>query len=131
MPQELRTMEARRLQPDLALFVFPKEESKGRKKSRVVYLTDTAFAIAQRLVDAHPTGAIFRNNRGKPWTADGTGCRFYRLAKKLGRRYALYDFRHSFAHRMLLSGMDSMTLSELMGHKDLTMLKKVYGNLDK
>ena len=32
---------------------------------------------------------------------------------------------------MLLTGMDSMTVAELMGHEDLTMLKKVYGHLEK
>ena len=39
--------------------------------------------------------------------------------------------RHGFATRMLESGADHLTVAELMGHADGSMLAKVYQHLDK
>jgi integrase len=130
-PQEVKRIEVRHFEAQLARIRFPKEESKGKKRARIIYLTDTALEIVKRMVDQQQSEIIFRNRRGQPWTSYAINCRLCRIAKKIGEKFALYDFRHSFAHRMLVSGMDSLTLSELMGHEDLTMLKKVYGHLEK
>lgn len=130
-PQEIKRLESRHFDKALARFRMAKEESKGKKTARVIYLTDRALEIAKKLVTRHPTGPIFRNRNGRAWTTFSINCRFGRLKEKIGEKYALYDFRHSFAHRMLSSGMDPLTVSELMGHVDLTMLKKVYGHLER
>lgn len=128
-PTEIRRMESRHFEPSLARIRFGKSESKGKKKARIIYLTDGALEIVKRL--AVRPGPIFRNRRGKPWTPYALNCLMCRIAKKVGEKFALYDFRHSFAHRMLSVGMDPLILSELMSHEDLTMLKKVYGKLEK
>ncbi len=41
----------------------------------------------------------------------------------------LKNFRHSFAVNMLIGGANPFYLAEYLGHCDLTMLYKVYGNL--
>lgn len=130
-PQELKKLEARHLEPDLARFHLPKDEAKGKKRARNIYLTDKALEIARRLAATHRTGPMFRNRKNKAWTSYAINCRMCRLKPTTGEKFALYDFRHSFAHRMLINGMDSMTVAELMGHSDLTMLKRVYGHLEK
>ena len=56
-------------------------------------------------------------------------CWFIRLQKKLGVKYCLTSFRHSFTHRMLRNGVDALTVSILMGHADTTMVAKVYSHL--
>lgn len=53
------------------------------------------------------------------------------LAWEHGTKWRLYHFRHSFATRMLESGMDALTVSALLGHADGAMLAKVYSHLSK
>ncbi len=50
-------------------------------------------------------------------------------ARKLGTKYCLYAFRHTFANRLLGAGIDSLTVSTLLGHVDGTMLSRVYQHL--
>jgi site-specific recombinase XerD len=76
------------------------------------------------------TKKLFTNSRGKPWTSDAVNCRFSRLKQKLGVRYSAYLFRHGFATRLLVQGVDHLTVAELLGHSDGTMLAKVYQHLD-
>ena len=97
----------------------------------MIYLNDKTLDIVQRLCTQHPEGPIFRNTDGKPWTPYSIGCRFYRLKDKLGERYALYDMRHGFAERLLEDGVDHLTVAALLGHKDGSMLSKVYSHLNK
>ncbi len=128
-PQEILAVEARHVDVKNSRWVFPKEEAKGKRQIRVVYLSDRALEITERILNSNPEGPIFRNKDGNPWTPYSVNCRFFRLKKKLGTKYCLYLFRHSFATRMLESGLDPITVSVLMGHKDTTMLARVYQHL--
>jgi site-specific recombinase XerD len=76
-----------------------------------------------------PEGRMFRNTKGRPWTKDAVNCRFERLKEKLGTRYCLYLFRHSFATRMLESGLDGLTVALLLGHANPAMLSTTYQHL--
>lgn len=129
-PQEIWRVEARHLDVASKRWVFPIVEAKGKKKIRVVYLTDNALAICQRLAEQHPTGKLFRNSQGRPWNRHSSSLVFGRMIKHLGKRYALVDLRHSFVQRSLKNGVDPVTLSFLMGHADTSMLAKVYAHLD-
>ena len=39
------------------------------------------------------------------------------------------DYRHSFVTRALKHGVDPITLANLLGHADPTMIARVYGHL--
>ncbi len=52
-----------------------------------------------------------------------------RLARKSATRYSLYLLRHSWATNALKRGVDSLTVAILMGHRDPSMLAKVYQHL--
>jgi integrase len=54
---------------------------------------------------------------------------FGRAARQRGQKYCLYLYRHTFATRLLTAGVDSLTVSTLLGHVDGTMLAKVYSHL--
>ncbi|MCA9026818.1 MAG: tyrosine-type recombinase/integrase [Planctomycetaceae bacterium] len=91
--------------------------SKGKGgRPRAVYLTDTAMEITERLSTRYTDGALFRNTDGMAWTPDAVNCRFARMQKHIGVKYCLTAYRHSFATRMLESGVDSMTVAALMSH---------------
>ena len=187
-PQESLRVEARHVDLKNRRWVFPKSESKNRKTVRVVYLTNEAFEITQRLVEQHPTGRLFRNSLGQPWTTSAVNCAFSRLRIRLGKQLlrerklavadedvlefsrslkperkvkgiqqpkserelfqearrkltfrlalslvpnvSLYALRHSWATHALERGVDALTVSVLMGHRDPSTLAKVYQHLD-
>lgn len=123
--QELRRIEAKHFQAAARRVVLPPSEDKTGHY-RVIYLTEKAQEIVVRLAQEHPECPIFRNRRGKPWTSNAIRCRF--------RKYGVEGLcgttlRHSFCQRMLTSGVDSLTVSVLMGHRDLTMVASTYSHL--
>lgn len=131
-PFEARTVEAKQIHLDAGLIIFEPSDAKGERHERVIYLTPTATEICKRRMEKHPTGYIFLNTRGDKWTKDSINCRFQRLKKKLGgKRVFAYAIRHSYATNGLMNGMDSLTLSQLMGHADTSMLAKTYSHLAK
>ncbi len=128
-PQEIIRVEARHIDLINRRWVFPREESKGKKRIRTIYLSKKAFEISCKYQSLNPDGPLFRNTAGTPWTPYSVNCRFNRLKTKLGVKYCLYLFRHTYATRLLESGMDAMTVSTLMGHADTSMLARVYQHL--
>lgn len=127
-PQESLRVEARHVDLANARWVFPSAEAKTGVP-RIVYLSDQAHAITRRLVALHPHGKLFRNTDGAPWTTDAVNCRFRSLQKKLGKKFCLYHFRHTWMTRLLWAGCDSLTVSILAGHCDPSTMTKFYQHL--
>ena len=67
-PLEARTISAEHVDLKNTMIVFPPSQAKGKQNERVIFLPENALAICKRLVAAHPTGPIFRNTHGRPWT---------------------------------------------------------------
>ena len=137
-PQEVCMVEARYVDLGNGLWVFPADEHKtGSKmgKARVVFLTPTATDVTQRLMAAHPNDPICRNKFGQPWTRNAIRLRFVRLRNRLKGELppdlCAYHFRHSYATDALRRGVDPITVAELMGHSDATMVSRVYQHLAK
>lgn len=131
-PQETRAVEARHYDRENSRLVFGREESKGKKQQRVIYLDDTAKEIVERLAKRYPTGVIFRNTKGRPWTKDAVNCRFRHLKKKFALpELCAYTLRHSFAYAKLASGVEPHFVSKLLGHTDGRMLETRYGHVEK
>lgn len=128
-PFEARTLEARHLHDDLV--VFPADESKGEDEPRVIYLVPKARAILDDLKRHQLFGPLFRNSQGNPWTKDAIRGRLETISRKVGFRVIAYGTRHSFATNALTGGVDSTAVGHLMGHKDTTMVHRVYGHLTK
>jgi integrase len=84
-PQESLRVESRHVDIKNQRWVFPLSESKMKRSARVVYLTDTAFAITLRRVKAHSEGPLFRNSRGKAWTTDAVNCAFQAMRLRMAK----------------------------------------------
>lgn len=127
--QEMFAIEARHL--DGSRLVFNRRESKGKKKNRVIWLPEQAQEIVTRLAKKYPTGKLFRNRAGNPWTRNALRLRFRRLKTLLKMpKLTATTLRHSFAHHRLVSGQDSLVVSKLLGHVDGRMLATRYGHLE-
>jgi integrase len=128
-PQEARLIEAHHVNLQRGRIEIPPDEAKGKKRWRIIYLTEKAAEIVERLLPHRQTGKLFLNVDGNPWKMYAICNRFTRLQKKLGKSYCAYDLRHSFATRQLKNGNDPITVAALLGHVDATMLCKIYEHL--
>jgi integrase len=105
-PQEARHIEPRHVQFEQERIVIPKDEAKGKRYPRVIYLSGPALEIVTRLMAIRSEGKLFRNNRGDPWTKYAVCNRMHRLSTATGRKKAMYDARHIFATRKLTRHAD-------------------------
>ena len=128
-PQELRRVEVRHVDLANQRWVFPPREAKIKTRHRIIYLNSEALRLTREALQLVKEGPLFRNSRGVPWHPHAVGCQFTKLKKRFGRRLCLYVFRHSFATRMLVAGVDPMTVATLLGHADTSMLGKIYQHL--
>jgi integrase len=85
-PQESLIAEARHVDFHNSRMVFPPDEAKGEQWPRILYLTEKALEIIRRLVLKFPTGPLFRNSEGQPWTTEAVNCGFSRLQIKMGMK---------------------------------------------
>jgi hypothetical protein len=128
-PQEARYIEPRHVHLDRAVIAIPPAEAKGRKAWRVIRLDGRARALVrERLTTA--AGKVFTNRDGAAWSSYALNCRFARLKEKLGGKFCAYEFRHGFTQRLLVRGVDHLTVAALLGHADGQMVQKVYSHMD-
>jgi integrase len=133
-PQAIREVTARHVSADCTQWVF--KDHKTRKKTGkplVVFLNGCLQTLTRLLMQANPTGPLFRNAHGDPWKKDTVTQRFERLRTKLDlpEGTVAYLYRHSMATDALLAGQSTAVVSALLGHTDTRMVSKVYGHLDK
>lgn len=85
-PFELYRLETRHLDLKNSRAVYPKAESKGKKKQRVLLFSDKALEIIKRNMGA--AGPVMRNADGAAWTAFSINCCFLRLQTAMGKEKA-------------------------------------------
>ncbi|QEG35916.1 tyrosine-type recombinase/integrase [Bythopirellula goksoeyrii] len=130
-PQEARLVCGEYFDRQEKRWIFPLKESKGKKYRRVIYLPEDIVQLTDQLLEHNATGPLLRNSLNEPWTANAVRCRFRRLAIKLKLPgLCAYTVRHTFCTNKLKSGVDPVTLSILMGHRDTTMVARVYSHLE-
>ena len=92
--------------------------------------TQRVTVEGRRLTLDQIENSILRPEFNEPRIHYAINCAFGRLAKKTSKdRLCLYAYRHSFGHRQLTEGTDSLVVATLMGHSDLSMLHRVYGHI--
>ena len=102
-------------------------DSKG--KDRVVYLTDRAVNMFQRM--PKNKGLVFKSRTGGQIKEISNA--FNREVDNLGwnegvksrkDKLVFHSLRHSYASRLVARGVDLYVVGQLMGHSDLTMTKR-------
>lgn len=108
-------------------------QGKGRK-SRTVYLGRTArkqLRIYLRLRGEDQNQALWVKEDGEALTIWGLNDMMARRARMAGiPRPGLHDFRRAFALNMLRNGCDIFTLQRLMGHADISILRRYLKQTD-
>ena len=127
-PGEIRVLEAKYVLLKEGVARIPKQLAKGKRKERLVPLDDVVLEIIRPRVLKYPEGPIFRNTRGRPWTANALVCRFARLKDKLPYAAMAYSSRHTFITEGQKRGIPDSVLAEICGHEDTTMISRCYGH---
>ncbi len=137
-PIEARTVEAKDLDRQNHCFVFERGKSKGHGKGkkqkaerRIVPLTAEVFGLCEKQALKYPTGPLFRNVKGTPWTSHAIHRRCKRLNDQLSFSINVYAIRHTWATEAMERGVDVITIAKIMGHKNLNMLLEVYSHVEK
>ena len=127
--QEIRLIEAHHF--DGQKIILERINSKGERYNRVIYLSDKALEINQRLIEQYPEGVLFRNSNHKPWTRSAVRNRFRTIKKRLGiDQLNATMLRHTWATDVLTRRvLDTTTASILMGHRDPSTLARNYQHL--
>jgi len=95
---------------------------KGQKE-RVVFLTAESYDWLQAWLAIRPTSphqAIFLNKRGQPLQANGIQWLLGRYSQPLGCKVTPHQLRHTFARQLTEAGMPLASLSQLLGHTQLS-----------
>jgi integrase len=104
-------------------------EESGRAP-RTLYVTDRLRPVIVRLSATHPTGPLFRNRVGAPWTAKTLGAWFKRTREELGVTGSVvpYSLRHFFCQRWLLNGGSVARLATIMD-TSVRVIERHYSHL--
>jgi len=100
---------------------------KGRK-DRVTYIGAKAKRALLKYLGAQPaipSGPLFTTSAGERYTVDGIQSMLHRLGIRAKVAHCHpHTFRRTFALWSLRAGMNIYALQRLMGHADLTMLRR-------
>jgi integrase len=83
-PQEARHIEPRHVHLVGECVIIPREESKGKRRPRIIILHGPALGIVKRLMAERTEGKLFLNIHGRPWKNFALCNRFDRLMLALG-----------------------------------------------
>jgi len=130
-PETVRKVEGRNYNKASGTWIMDDWKCSRFGQPLTVHLTPEMVQLTERLIHKYPTGPLFRNTRGQPWTADNIVFNFYLLRKRLGLRkgISMYSMRHTFATELLQSGVSDALVAKLLGHKSTIMLWKHYAHL--
>jgi integrase/recombinase XerC len=130
-PSELSTVAAKDLDLDNGVMHVKNKTRNHKGATRPIYLTAKMTEIVKRLAAIHPTGPLFINTKGKPWTRNSMYCRFARIRKALnfGGEATAYATRHLYATDALEKEVPIATVAELLGHTDTKMISRIYSHL--
>jgi integrase len=126
-PQEAWKIKTAYIQEEFNRCVIPKSETKRNKGDRVIYCNAAAWAIVVKL--SGNSDFLFVNRNGKSWNKDNVSSRMEVLAKKLDKRYALYDIRHTWITNRVKEGMDIHMIAKLAG-TSIAMIERFYDQSD-
>ena len=130
-PEEARKISVREFDREGRLLKLAEGFTAKTKEDREVPLNDRAMEICVRWADRFNDGPFMRNTRGNVWRKQALVDRCARLRVKLGFHFTAYCVRHLFCVSALEAGVDPIKLARLMGHSDLQMIQRVYGQIQR
>ncbi len=90
-------------------------------ESRSVPMNEVLTATLQTVrMSTSADGPVFRTRTGKPYRSFRMA--FTHAVRQAGMTdFTFHDLRHTFASRLVMSGVNLLTVQALLGHKDISM----------
>lgn len=102
-------------------------------RSRVIYLTPTLAGRLKEKMAERPSGPLFLNADGNPWTLQAINCRFRRKRQRktdpIARDITAYVYRGTWTTEALVNEVPIATVAELLGHTSTQMVSRHYSKL--
>lgn len=95
----------------------------------MIGVCEELYEIVDRLTALHPTGPIFRNSQGRPWTTQASFVRFEtaRGNKIIREEVTPYAYRHAWAtHAPENDRLDIYEVAKALGHQTTQMVMLHY-----
>ena len=131
---EVAALELASLEEPVMLRRLAKLQVKGKGgKERVVWLTAALLGTLQAWLDVRPGVAserIFLNQRGQPISTAGIQYRLRQHCRVAGVQLTCHRLRHTFARRLVESGLPVDSLARLLGHSDLQTTQRYIDGAD-
>lgn len=105
-----------------------KTASKGRP--RLLVFPPPAMGELEALRAKHPSGWLFRTERGRRWSKVWLSQVMAELSRAVGHRVTAKGFRHSFATRALEASTPEHVVAALLGHSGTDMLARHYAHVN-
>jgi integrase len=126
-PQEAWRLRPSHVEPRYRRCVIPICETKRNKSDRKIYCNDVVWKLVLKLKE-NPH-FLFTNSVGTQWNKNNIGTRMETLAAHVGKRYALYDIRHTWITNRVKDGLDVHSIAKLAGTSVL-MIERYYDHSD-
>ena len=110
---------------DMKSGVVTVEQGKGRKDRLVRIGARTRKQLMKYLSEVKPKERIWLSDKGKPLSQFGLIQALERLSQRAGiNKVTPHQLRRTFAINCLRNGMDVYILAKLMGHADISVLRR-------
>jgi integrase len=126
-PHEVGGVTATHYNPTIGAWVFNGETKTGK---RTVYLSPKMVTLTEALAKQHPTGPLFLDDDGQPWTDQTLAKAVAQVRRrlKITKPITAYSWRHKFATDFLLAGGSTTYLATLMG-TSVRMIEWTYSHV--
>src|SRR4030095_2897702 len=117
---ELFALEWRDVDLGRAVLTVRAAESKNRKVRHVPLNSEALNTLRRWKLQTKGNGFVFTNAKGRPF--DNVKTALSRLlAEAKITNFRWHDFRHHFASKLVMAGVDLNTVREPLGHADIKM----------
>lgn len=112
----------------ISLLKAYKNQQRLEASIRMSYITDD-IQRQKALKEYNPEGYLFIQESGKVMSPNSINEWMIGLSKRLGMHIHPHKFRHSQASILYASGVDIVTISKRLGHKQVSTTQNIYAHM--